>query len=97
MIHVSRERVHGVIVVDGKEVGRTLSCAHCGKHWQVVPGSGIKRGFCQECKAPLCGKEKCMVGCTPIGARLDLSDAVQDNNMKEAKRIIDKYPNITLI
>jgi hypothetical protein len=38
-----------------------------------------------------------MVGCTPIGARLDLSDAVQDNNMKEAKRIIDKYPNITLI
>jgi hypothetical protein len=38
-----------------------------------------------------------MAGCTPLGARLDLSDAVQDENMKAAKRIIDKYPNITLI
>lgn len=97
MIPILREKVHGVIVVDGREVARTLSCAHCGIHWEVKPGSGIKRGFCQDCKAPLCGKKECMVVCTPMGARLDLSDALQEQNMREAKRIIEKYPNIKII
>jgi hypothetical protein len=44
----------------------TMQCAHCMKHWVVVPGSGRKRGWCLKCNAPLCGAEKCMTTCVPF-------------------------------
>jgi hypothetical protein len=49
----------------------TMRCVHCGKHWQVVPGSGRKRGWCIKCNGPLCGKELCMKSCYPVEKRLD--------------------------
>ena len=40
----------------------TLQCVHCGGQWQVVPGSGILRGFCTRCHGPFCGPQcsKCI-------------------------------------
>ena len=37
----------------------TLMCIHCQYHWQVIPGSGIERGWCRSCNGPTCGKKKC--------------------------------------
>ena len=37
----------------------TLQCVHCGRHWEVVPGSGRKRGWCLKCNGPTCGAQKC--------------------------------------
>ena len=31
--------------------GETHQCCHCGKHWQIKPGSGITRGFCIKCNS----------------------------------------------
>ena len=33
----------------------TLQCVHCGEHWLPRPGSGIERGWCQNCAGPVCG------------------------------------------
>jgi hypothetical protein len=50
----------GYIIIDGQERAQTLKCRHCGGHWIVLKGSGIRRGWCIKCNGPLCGKEKCM-------------------------------------
>jgi hypothetical protein len=42
----------------------TLQCCHCGKHFNVVRGSGTKRGFCLKCMQVTCGSERCMA-CLP--------------------------------
>lgn len=33
----------------------TLQCVHCGGHFEVRPGSGKVRGFCQRCNGVFCG------------------------------------------
>lgn len=43
----------------------TLQCVHCQKHWEVVVGSGIERGWCLNCAGPTCGKERCETKCIP--------------------------------
>jgi hypothetical protein len=65
---------HGAVMITGP-VGAsgagwtqtldTLQCCHCGGHWIVQPGSGIERGWCRKCMAPLCGKKPCMARCAP--------------------------------
>lgn len=55
--------------MDGRHVGDTLQCVHCSAHWASQPGSGIKRGWCLNCKGPLCGSELCDV-CIPLEKRL---------------------------
>lgn len=45
----------------GVEEADCLQCGHCGKHWQVQPGSGKQRGFCLCCMKPTCGP-RCPVG-----------------------------------
>lgn len=50
--------------------GQTLSCSHCGAHWQVKPGSGRKRGFCSKCMAPTCGSKNCDT-CIPFEKQLE--------------------------
>ncbi len=67
-------RPHGQLTAihfDGKlEERDLLTCAHCDYTWEVIPGSGRKRGWCTKCSAPLCGKHACMARCTPLEARL---------------------------
>jgi len=35
----------------------TLMCIHCQQHWEVMPGSGRRRGYCMNCNGPTCGKK----------------------------------------
>lgn len=48
----------------------TLQCVHCGLHWQVVPGSKRKRGFCMACMGVTCGPA-CSRECYPLEKRLE--------------------------
>ena len=49
-------------------------CVHCGGHFQVVPGSGIKRGYCRNCMGVTCGKPECNP-CLPFQKWMDLVEA----------------------
>lgn len=63
-----------IIISDGfSEVEHdTLQCVHCGKHWVVVRGSGIRRNFCRKCMGPTCGCQACEPSnCMPVEKRLD--------------------------
>lgn len=52
------------------QVGETLQCRHCQMHWQVMPGSGKRRGWCPHCAGPTCGAAKCEP-CDPFEAKLE--------------------------
>lgn len=52
-------RAHGAIVVDGREIGSTLQCCHCGGHFVSVKGSGARRGYCLRCGGVTCGSPAC--------------------------------------
>jgi len=70
--HVSRKSLSDIIITydDGREVcGEMLHCVHCGFMWQVKPGSGKKRGFCQKCSGPTCGRTDCDT-CIPLMKKL---------------------------
>jgi hypothetical protein len=56
---------------DGEECADTLQCPHCQAHFQVVPGSGRRRGFCMRCNAPHCGAKECFT-CVPFEKKLEL-------------------------
>lgn len=73
-------------VQDGKVLreGQTLTCAHCGRVWEVQPGSGRPRGWCWKCHAPTCGAPGCTI-CLPraqqiitVEQRLDLWRKMED-------------------
>lgn len=53
----------------------TMMCAHCQAHWTVRPGSGIQRGWCFRCNAPVCGKQACVSGCTPFEIALEIMES----------------------
>ncbi len=59
---------------DGNEIADTLQCCHCGGHFQVVPGSGNKRGFCTRCHGVTCGREMCDQ-CVPAEQQLENMEA----------------------
>lgn len=61
---------HGSCILDGREVGTTLQCVHCGAHFLSVKGSGIKRGFCTKCMGPTCGKSQCF-RCKPYEKQIE--------------------------
>ena len=63
-------KAQGTIVVDGNEVGQTLKCPHCQAIFEVVRGSGRRRGFCMNCMAPTCGDKKCCE-CLPWEKRFE--------------------------
>lgn len=51
---VTRGDEHGnVITAD------SLRCCHCGGHFEMVRGSGKRRGFCLGCQAITCGAPDC--------------------------------------
>lgn len=84
----------GAVVVDGAHVADTVMCVHCGIHWEVIPGSGKRRGFCMFCKGVSCGAEYCMKDCHPFEARVELSEAIAQKNMKVEMSIRNKYQGI---
>ena len=48
----------------------TFQCCHCSKNVIVRPGSGIERGFCNNCMRPHCGGPKCW-DCAPFERKLE--------------------------
>ena len=58
----------GHMLVDGNEVAVTHQCAHCGRHFVSIRGSGRKRGFCQNCMRVTCGASRCMA-CIPYRSK----------------------------
>ncbi len=63
-------REHGALIIDGKVTEVTNCCPHCGMHFVMRKGSGVRRGFCMKCGGITCGKPECGP-CIPIEARLE--------------------------
>lgn len=51
----------------------TEQCCHCGRHFQMVKGSGRRRGFCLCCNKITCGNPKCDV-CIPFEKQLEIME-----------------------
>lgn len=57
-------RADGELHAVDRETGKTTvtptkQCAHCGRHWIFVPGSGRRRGWCTRCNGITCGNHDC--------------------------------------
>lgn len=52
----------------------TLTCCHCQATWIVKKGSGIKRGFCQNCMGYTCGNPTCEA-CVPAERQIENIEA----------------------
>lgn len=74
-------RAHGAILADGKEVGHTLQCPHCGGHFVSRTGSGARRTFCTPCSAVTCGNPACDA-CLPHEKRMELIESFARHLMK---------------
>lgn len=96
MLGFLNKKESGAIVLDGRHVGSTQQCVHCGNHSVVIPGSGKKRGWCRLCNGFLCGAIRCMSSCTPFEAQLDYQEAMNVRQLKLAEKLMRKYPNIKL-
>jgi hypothetical protein len=86
----------GVFIMDGVEVGHTLQCCHCNKHYLSVKGSGKRRGFCQYCNKTTCGHPACDK-CVPFEEKLELIEGKKLNKSKYADtaiRIEKQYPGM---
>lgn len=68
------KREDGIIVLNGSVVATTKQCCHCGNHFVMVKGSGVKRGWCMKCHAITCGKIECCK-CVPFEKKLELYEA----------------------
>jgi hypothetical protein len=88
--------VKGYIIIDGKEVGETLQCCHCMRHWMVQRGSGVRRGFCVKCGGPTCGKPGCDQ-CVPAEARMELVEALEVQRSQAVSRLLARYPDLPLV
>jgi hypothetical protein len=85
---------NSAVVVDGRMVSETLQCVHCGAHEEVVHGSGVRRGYCPDCKGFVCGVSYCMQYCSPFEARVEYSEALSKGSLKEINRLLTKYPHL---
>jgi len=56
------------------DAGQTLTCTHCGRIWQVKPGSGRERGWCLRCGGPTCGAKECTERCVPYERQMELME-----------------------
>jgi hypothetical protein len=50
-----------------------LQCVHCQFIWKLELNSNRRRGFCQCCMGPTCGKWECERKCVPMERRLDFA------------------------
>jgi len=53
--------------------GQTLTCVHCGRMWEVEPGSGQRRGWCFRCNGATCGSKECQ-RCLPFERQLEIME-----------------------
>ena len=67
----------GHIIVDGQDIAMTIQCVHCNCQWVPIRGSGKTRGFCLNCKGPICGKQECIGTCLPWEKKLDNDDKLR--------------------
>src|SRR4051812_5890735 len=65
----------------------TKQCCHCGRHWIVLKGSGILRGYCQGCDHSTCGAAECDP-CIPQEARLENIEAGKPELTERAAKIL---------
>ncbi len=93
MFILQRKRAAGTILLDGKEIGETLQCVHCGNHWQVLPSSGRKRGWCAICHGPTCGRTVCKLH-IPFAAKLEYMEALSVSHETTIKKLVSRYPEI---
>jgi len=49
----------------------TQQCVHCGRHWEVKPGSGKMRSYCSKCNGHTCGAPACVRHCRPYEQQID--------------------------
>lgn len=96
----------GYFIIEGKEVGHTLQCCHCGKHFLSVKGSGKIRSFCTRCNKIACGDIPCRV-CIPAERKLEYQEALEafnplikesaytfGNSVKIIQNLLNKFPDI---
>lgn len=75
----------GIITITDRETGNIVregmlrTCVHCGFIWTHRPGSGILRGFCQNCSGFSCGKQQCW-NCYPKEQQIEDLEAVARRN-----------------
>ncbi len=68
------KREDGVILLDGQQVGHTRQCCHCGKHFIMIKGSGVLRGWCMKCSRITCGTIECCK-CVPYEKQIENIEA----------------------
>ncbi len=74
-------QISGPLLPGQQPEGETHRCAHCQKHFAIVPGSGTARGFCFNCDEITCGKMKCETKCTPWEKVLELQEGRDPNKV----------------
>lgn len=86
---------------------KSLQCAHCGVHWQVVTKEDYG-GWCLKCMKSICTKEECYRDCVPYEAQIEIQEGnkktiLQYKNtmvvkriLAEIKRIEDKYGDLVI-
>lgn len=78
---------YGVLIVESDEADFKTHlamnrCVHCDHRWIVIKGSGRKRGYCQTCAGPTCGRPSCVaqqiIRHAPAEFFLDVASGVQN-------------------
>jgi hypothetical protein len=71
------KRDAGYVFSDGREVGSTLQCVHCHRHWHSKLGlpadpdrPKVWRGYCMNCNGPICGPG--CIECVPREKKLEI-------------------------
>ena len=56
-----------------KEIhAETRQCVHCGMHFEIVPGSGTRRGYCMACGGVTCGQKiDCETRCQHFESKIE--------------------------
>lgn len=89
-----KPKVAGGIMLDGQQVAESIQCVHCSAHYYPQPGSGKRRGWCMNCKGPICGSPLCDV-CIPTEARLEGWESGEKRT--EVLQRLNKAPHRTVL
>lgn len=81
---------------DGKVERDTQQCCHCNQHFDVVPGSGKRRGYCMLCNKVTCGSPQCHEH-FPFEKRMDLYEkGLIPDLMASSDMIVAKHKKFIL-
>lgn len=88
-----RAKSHALIHRDYHKLGEEdwMTCVHCCYGWKVEPGSGRMRGWCNECKGPVChrGPQHCKP--CPFLAKLRFYVAVRGGDVEWNKAVLMEH------